>query len=71
MKTICARLVSPRVVAIAAGGAVARCGSWLPGRVPPGLDDTVLALGVHDPDGPGPAPEAIIAGGGFDQGSGD
>ncbi|MGP1345371.1 MAG: hypothetical protein ACTS3F_01710 [Phycisphaerales bacterium] len=43
------------------------CGpSWLPGDGVPGLDSFVFSIASFDPDGPGPQPEQLIAGGSFE-----
>jgi len=38
---------------------------WLPGEGLPGTDGVVYATTTWDPDGSGPQPEVLIAGGGF------
>lgn len=46
------------------------CGpQWLPGGTFAQLDDIVLCLGTWDPDGAGPGPEVLIAGGQFENAS--
>ena len=40
-------------------------GSWQPGEGLAGLDGTVLALAEWDPDGTGPLPTMVVAGGSF------
>ncbi|MCA8950052.1 MAG: hypothetical protein KDE27_11155 [Planctomycetes bacterium] len=39
--------------------------SWLPGDPVAGIDGTVFALTMHDPDGAGPLPAVLLAGGTF------
>jgi hypothetical protein len=38
---------------------------WLPGEGMPGMDDAVFAMTTWDPDGPGPLPQLLVAGGVF------
>src|SRR5689334_7161244 len=47
--------------------AAAQCtaAGWMPGDPVPGVDGTVYALTVWDPDGPGPRPPVVVAGGYF------
>jgi len=40
-------------------------GQWLPGYGVPGVNGSVNAMALWDPDGDGPRPEALIIGGGF------
>jgi len=40
-------------------------GQWLPGYGVPGVNGTVKASTLWDPDGPGPAPEVLVIGGSF------
>ena len=54
--------------AVLAGSAplAAQCNNvWLPGEGLPGTSNTILATTTWDPDGVGPAPALLIAGGGF------
>ncbi len=44
--------------------AMAQC-DWLPGEAKPGTNGTVHEMTTWDPDGPGPQPELLIAGGTF------
>jgi hypothetical protein len=38
---------------------------WKPGQGCPGLDGTVYAVTARDPDGAGPQPQLLVAGGKF------
>lgn len=50
----------------AAAALPAQCANlWLPGQPRQGPDGTVAALARWDPDGPGPLPERLVAGGAF------
>ena len=57
------------VLVCVAGAAVlarAQCEpEWLPGKGVPGVNSKVYALTLWDPDGPGPAPTRLVAGGAF------
>ncbi|MBC7773693.1 MAG: immunoglobulin domain-containing protein [Pyrinomonadaceae bacterium] len=51
---------------LASPAAEAQCtGQWLPGHDRPFLDGDVNAMTHWDPDGPGPLPECLVIGGGF------
>jgi hypothetical protein len=39
---------------------------WLPGAQPPGINGYVTAMIKWDPDGTGPAPVLLVAGGSFE-----
>ncbi|MDX2017587.1 MAG: hypothetical protein SFY95_08125, partial [Planctomycetota bacterium] len=60
-------LLASAVLGVVAPGARAQtCGEqWLPGDPIPGLPGTVVATVAWDPDGAGPRPASIVAGGAF------
>src|SRR2546423_2506355 len=62
---VLAQLLAAQLIATPAGRAQSCPAQWLPGDGLPGLDGTVYALAIWDPDGAGPLPPVMVLGGQF------
>src|ERR1051326_1317445 len=61
-----ARLLAPVLLLGVTVPAAAQCsGQWLPGDSVPGVGDTIRAMVMGAPDGPGPKPPLLVVGGVF------
>lgn len=58
-------LVAWALICVRAGAQVPCSGTWLPGDGVPGVDGTVYAQTLWDPDGAGPRPSVLVIGGSF------
>jgi hypothetical protein len=65
MLRVLVRTLTASAAILMATRATARSCDWLPGEGVPGTDGQVWAMTTWDPDGPGPQPELLIAGGNF------
>lgn len=59
-------IATASVIFFVTGSAIGQCGRWLSGgveNIAPNTDDSIYAMTVWDPDGPGPKPEMLVVAG--------